>query len=80
MTSLDHTCLTVRDLPRSLAVYRDVLGMEVLFDDALVERLRQAGGTFFSQTVVVDAGASAGSRGVYVRDPEGVILELFQPR
>jgi lactoylglutathione lyase len=145
MTSLHHTGLTVRDLPRSLAFYRDVLGMEVLFEqekeggylaaivgypdahvrmahlafpgddhrlelfeyvapeprgepgeprdvgithvclrvddvDALVDRLQRAGATFFSAPVVVDTGANAGGRGVYLRDPEGVILELFQPR
>ena len=145
MTSLHHTGLTVRDLPRSLAFYRDVLGMEVLFEqekeggylaaivgypdahvrmahlafpgddhrlelfeyvapeprgepgeprdvgithvclrvddvDALVDRLQRAGAAFFSAPVVVDTGANAGGRGVYLRDPEGVILELFQPR
>jgi catechol 2,3-dioxygenase-like lactoylglutathione lyase family enzyme len=32
MASLHHTGLTVRDLDRSLAFYRDVLGMEVLFE------------------------------------------------
>jgi extradiol dioxygenase family protein len=80
MTSPHHTCPTVRDLPRSLAFYRELLGMEVLLDDALVEWLRQAGGTFSSEPVVVDAGANAGGRDVYLRDPEGVILELFQPR
>ena len=30
MTSLVHTGFTVRDLDRSLAFYRDVLGMEVV--------------------------------------------------
>jgi hypothetical protein len=29
--------------------------------------------------VLVDTGANAGGRAVYVRDPDGVILELFQP-
>jgi catechol 2,3-dioxygenase-like lactoylglutathione lyase family enzyme len=32
MAGLHHTGLTVRDLDRSLAFYRDVLGMEVLFE------------------------------------------------
>ena len=145
MPSLHHTGLTVRDLERSLAFYRDVLGMEVLFEqekeggylgaivgypdahvrmahlafrgdaqrielfqyvapeprgepgeprdvgithvclrvddvDALAARLRAAGAEFFSDPVLVDTGANAGGKGVYLRDPDGVILELFQPR
>jgi len=32
MTSLAHTGFTVRDLERSLAFYRDALGMEVVFE------------------------------------------------
>jgi catechol 2,3-dioxygenase-like lactoylglutathione lyase family enzyme len=47
--------------------------------DALAERLRAAGAAFFSQPVLVDTGANAGGRGVYLRDPDGVVLELFQP-
>jgi len=145
MPSLHHTGLTVRDLERSLAFYRDVLGMEVLFEqekeggylgaivgypdahvrmahvafpgdvqrielfqyvspeprgepgeprdvgithvclrvddvDSLAERLRGAGAELFSEPVLVDTGANAGGKGVYLRDPDGVILELFQPR
>lgn len=144
MTTLAHTGLTVRDLDRSLAFYRDVLGMEVVFEqekrggyladivgyrdahvrmahlefpggghrvelfeylhptaqgdpgeprdvgithvclavddiDALFERVVAAGASPLSQPVLVDTGANAGGRGVYVRDPDGVLLELFQP-
>ena len=144
MASLHHTGLTVRDLDRSLGFYRDVLGMEVVFEqekeggylaaivgypgahvrmahlafpgdahrlelfqylspeprgepgeprdvgithvclrvgelDALVERLEAAGAAFFSRPVLVDTGANAGGRGVYLRDPDGVVLELFEP-
>jgi len=145
MPSLHHTGLTVRDLERSLAFYRDLLGMEVLFEqekeggylgaivgypdarvrmahlafpgdvqrvelfqyvspeprgepgeprdvgithvclrvddvDALAERLRAGGATFFSEPVLVDTGANAGGKGVYLPDPDGVILEHFEPR
>jgi catechol 2,3-dioxygenase-like lactoylglutathione lyase family enzyme len=144
MTTLAHTGFTVRDLDRSLAFYRDVLGMEVVFEqekrggylaeivgyrdahvrmahlrfqggghrvelfeylhptpqgdpgeprdvgithvclavddiDALFERVVAAGASPLSQPVLVDTGANAGGRGVYVRDPDGVLLELFQP-
>jgi catechol 2,3-dioxygenase-like lactoylglutathione lyase family enzyme len=142
---LHHTGLTVRDLDRSLAFYRDRLGMEVvmaqekrggylaaivgypgahvrmahvafprsehrieLFQyvepapagepgeprsvgithvcvltpdlDALLARLESGGGRPFSGPVDVDTGANAGSRALYLRDPDGVVLELFEPR
>jgi catechol 2,3-dioxygenase-like lactoylglutathione lyase family enzyme len=144
MTTLAHTGFTVRDLDRSLAFYRDVLGMEVVFEqekrggylaeivgyadahvrmahlqfpggghrvelfeyvsptpqgepgeprdvgithvclavddiDALFERVVAAGASPVSQPVLVDTGANAGGRGVYVRDPDGTLVELFQP-
>jgi lactoylglutathione lyase len=144
MTSLVHTGFTVRDLEGSLAFYRDVLGMEVVFAqekrggylaeivgyrdahvrmaqlqfpggghrielfeylqptpqgdpheprdvgithvclavddiDALFERVVAAGAEPISRPVLVDTGANAGGRGVYVRDPDGTLLELFQP-
>jgi catechol 2,3-dioxygenase-like lactoylglutathione lyase family enzyme len=33
----------------------------------------------FSHVVSVDTGVNAGGRGVYVRDPDGHVLELFTP-
>lgn len=144
MTALHHTGLTVRDLDRSLGFYRDLLGMQVLFEQekkggylaeivgyqgahvrmahlafpggghrvelfqflepeprggpgeprdvgithvclaledlgALHGRLREAGVEFYSDPVRVDTGANAGGSGVYLRDPDGITLELFQP-
>jgi lactoylglutathione lyase len=144
MPYLHHTGLTVRDLSRSLAFYRDALGMEVLFEqekeggylaaivgypdahvrmahlafpgdahrlelfeylapephgepgeprdvgithvcllvadiDDVAVRLEESGTVFFSRPVAVDTGANAGGRGVYLRDPDGIVLELFQP-
>jgi catechol 2,3-dioxygenase-like lactoylglutathione lyase family enzyme len=143
MPSLLHTGLTVRDLARSLAFYRDTLGMETVFEQekeggyladivgypdahvrmaqlafpgdpqrlelfqyltpepsgdagqpcdvgithvclliddigSLYERLRAAGVAFYSEPVLVDTGANAGGLGVYLRDPDGITLELFQ--
>jgi catechol 2,3-dioxygenase-like lactoylglutathione lyase family enzyme len=143
MPTLLHTGLTVRDLDRSLAFYRDTLGMETVFEQqkeggylaAIVgypgahvrmahltfpgdahrlelfqylepegrgeageprdvgithvcllvediagmhERLRAAGVEFYSDPVLVDTGANAGGVGVYLRDPDGITLELFQ--
>ena len=145
MTTLAHTGFTVRELERSLAFYRDALGMEVVFEqekrggylaaivgypdahvrmahlrfagaghrvelfeyiepephgdpgeprdlgithlclavddlDAVLGRLTAAGARPLSPPVVVDTGENAGGRAVYVRDPDGIILELFQPR
>jgi len=144
MTTLAHTGFTVRDLDRSLAFYRDVLGMEVVFEQekrggylaeivgypdahvrmahlefpggghrvelfeyvhpvpqgepgeprdvgithvclavddigAVFERVVAAGASSISEPVLVDTGANAGGRGVYVRDPDGIVVELFQP-
>jgi catechol 2,3-dioxygenase-like lactoylglutathione lyase family enzyme len=47
--------------------------------DALLPRLLAAGGEPMSEPVAVDSGANAGGRGVYVRDPDGHVLELFTP-
>ena len=144
MPRLHHTGLTVRDLDASLRFYRDLLGMEVLFEaereggyfgaivgypdarvrmahltfpgsehrleifeyvrpeprgdpgeprdvgithvclavenlQALHGRLAAAGVRFYSEPVLVDQGASAGGWGVYLRDPDGITVELFQP-
>lgn len=134
----------MRDLDRSLAFYRDLLGMDVLFEqekkggylarivgyeDAHVRmahlafpagghrlelfqylqpeprghpgeprdvgithvcllvddlgplhgRLRDAGAEFYSDPIQVDTGVNAGGTGVYLHDPDGITLELFQP-
>jgi glyoxylase I family protein len=47
--------------------------------DGLLERLVAAGGEAVSEPVSVDTGVNAGGRGVYVRDPDGHVLELFTP-
>ncbi len=47
---------------------------------ALYERLLAAGiDSFFSPPIEVDTGANAGGLALYLRDPDGVIIELFQP-
>lgn len=145
--SLHHTGLTVSDLDRSLAFYRDLLGFELVLEQekqggylgaivgspdahvrmahvklpgsdhrielfqylhppgiepstrlepwsigpthiclivddlgSLYDRLRSAGlDTFVSAPVEVDTGANAGGSALYLRDPDGTLLELFQP-
>ena len=42
--------------------------------------LVEAGAEPFSEPVEIDTGANAGAYGVYVRDPDGIVLELFQPK
>ena len=143
---LHHTGYTVSDLDRSVAFYRDRIGMEVLatqekrggylaaivgypdahvrmahlrmpggdhvlelfeylapagaaperieprdvgtahlcirVDDlpAVYKRLRRAGvDSFVSEPVEVDTGINTGGYGLYLRDPDGIVLELFQP-
>ena len=142
MSAIHHTGLTVSDLDRSLAFWRDALGMEVvmqqekqggyleaivcehgahvhmahlafepdgprielfqylapsggkaelrpadvgfshvcvLCDDVevLLARLVEAGGRPFTDVIEVDTGANAGGRCVYLRDPDGHVVELF---
>jgi catechol 2,3-dioxygenase-like lactoylglutathione lyase family enzyme len=46
-------------------------------DDRL-ERLIAAGGIPFSEPVEIDTGVNRGGRGVYLRDPDGHVVELFE--
>ena len=144
ITGVHHTSCTVADLERSLAFFRDLLGMEVLFvrevrddyfgrivglpgcvvkaallrlpgashhlelfqylspagqsflprpcdagsshlsflvDDlpGLYEELKAKGVQFVGAPVPITAGPNQGGYGVYLRDPNGILVELFQP-
>jgi catechol 2,3-dioxygenase-like lactoylglutathione lyase family enzyme len=47
---------------------------------AVYQQLRQAGvDSFVSEPVKVDTGINTGGYGLYLRDPDGIVLELFQP-
>lgn len=138
-----HTSFTVANLDRSLAFFRDVLGLEVvggrevrddyigqivgfpgavirvallripgghhveLFEyvqplgqavaprpcdpgschlalltpdlPALYQELKAKGADFQCEPVLITAGPNKGGYGVYLRDPNGILLELFQP-
>ena len=53
-----------------------------LVDDlpAFYEQLRQNGvASFVSPPVEVDTGINTGGYALYVRDPDGIMVELFQP-
>ena len=41
-------------------------------------RLKEAGVNFVGAPVMVDAGPNRGGWGVYLRDPNGILIELFQ--
>jgi catechol 2,3-dioxygenase-like lactoylglutathione lyase family enzyme len=47
--------------------------------DATYERLLAAGVEFFSPPVEVDTGINRGGRALYLHDPDGIPMELFQP-
>jgi len=47
--------------------------------EAATERLVAGGANAGGRPVLVDTGANARGRGIYVRDPDGIIIELFQP-
>jgi catechol 2,3-dioxygenase-like lactoylglutathione lyase family enzyme len=55
--------------------------LALLVDDlpALFARLQAQGVAFVSDPVPIDAGPNAGGLGVYLRDPNGILIELFQP-
>lgn len=46
--------------------------------DERLERLVAAGGRPFSEPVEIDTGVNRGGRGVYLRDPDGHVVELFE--
>jgi catechol 2,3-dioxygenase-like lactoylglutathione lyase family enzyme len=139
-----HTSFTVADLDRSIAFFRDMLGLELLFvreirdayfgrivglpgcvakaaqlripgsahhlelleylqprgaehwprpcdpgsshlallvDDVpgLYQQLRPKGVAFVGEPVFIDAGPNRGGYAVYLRDPNGILIELLQP-
>lgn len=45
---------------------------------ATYDRLLAAGVEFFSGPVEIDTGINTGGQGIYVRDPDGIPMELFQ--
>lgn len=55
--------------------------LALLVDDlpALYEQLRADGVNFVSAPVRIAAGPNASGYGVYLRDPNGILIELFQP-
>jgi catechol 2,3-dioxygenase-like lactoylglutathione lyase family enzyme len=51
-----------------------------LVDDlpAMFEKLKAAGATFISEPVHLNEGPNKGGYALYMRDPNGIIIELFQ--
>lgn len=48
--------------------------------DAMYQELSRQGVELVSPPVTIDAGANAGAKGLYLRDPDGFTIELFQPK
>lgn len=63
LVGASHACLVVDDLAGLYNRLHSVVG-----DDS-----------FFSGPVEVDTGVNRGGLALYMRDPDGIILELFQP-
>jgi catechol 2,3-dioxygenase-like lactoylglutathione lyase family enzyme len=68
---------TVRTRPRDVGFAHVAVRCDAI--EPLLERLVAAGGTPFGEVVEVDGGANKGAKAVYVRDPDGHVLELFSP-
>ena len=63
--------------PRDVGVTHVCLVVEDVHE--AYARVRDAGGSPVSEPVRVDAGANAGAWALYVRDPDGITIELFEP-
>lgn len=63
--------------PRDVGITHVCLVVEDLAP--LYGRLRDAGVQFYSDPIQVDTGVNAGGTAVYLHDPDGITLELFQP-
>ena len=46
---------------------------------AMVPDLVEAGVEFISEPVALDAGPNSGGWALYMKDPNGIVVELFQP-
>ena len=68
ITGVNHTSFTVSDVERSIAFYRDLLGMELL---SLAER-----DPIFSERVTAIPGAHL--KVAYLKAPDGHRLELIE--
>lgn len=55
--------------------------LSLLVDDLPVfyQKLRGAGVACASEPIQIDAGPNRGGYGLYLRDPNGILIELFQP-
>lgn len=47
--------------------------------DAVYAQMKDKNVVFISPPVAVDTGANAGGAGLYLRDPDGITMEIFQP-
>jgi catechol 2,3-dioxygenase-like lactoylglutathione lyase family enzyme len=47
--------------------------------DLLLARAEEAGGRRVTDAVEIDRGVNSGARAVYLRDPDGYTIELFEP-
>jgi catechol 2,3-dioxygenase-like lactoylglutathione lyase family enzyme len=82
---IDHVGITVSDVDRAIGFYRDLLGMLVIGDSTVAEpeRLAKAGATIVSRrpiTISDPGGPFDGAICLYVRDPDGTVVELVQRR
>ena len=46
----------------------------------IVRQLMEAGATVQGETIEITSGPVGGGKAAYIRDPNGILIELFQPR
>lgn len=77
---IEYVRPTVQPVPTENArVGTPHLALEVTDIDELRPKLEAAGATFLSDPVAIATGINRGGRAVYLRDPDGITLELVEP-
>lgn len=76
----DHTGITVTDLDRALELWHDALGLSIVRSFELTGDFAAhlTGRPSAHTRNVIPFGTRRGSRFAYVRDPDGITLELIE--
>ena len=65
--------------PENKRITAGHLAFEVDHIEPMKARLEAYGATFYSGILDITAGINAGGKAIYLRDPDGITLELIEP-